>query len=346
MSYIGLNISLMGQDASYMADLLLSKGYKVWALIRKTTSIIEKHQNVCHLIDNPNLTIRYGDLNDSSSISTVIQEIKNTYPDLIRLEIYNFGAISHVGISFKLPELTVSTNALGPLRVLEAIRQSGYQDKIRFLNCCSSEQYGAVLETPQNEKTPFNPRSVYAASKAFAYYMTKNYREAYNIFACNSICFNHDSSRRDPIFVTRKITKGIADIVHGRSQKLILGNINSFRDITHAKDCVRAMFMMMNHNEPDDFVISSDQTHCIREFIEKAFLLKGFNIKWKGEGLDEIGYDENTGRELIFISEEFFRPTEVDLLLGDSTKARTILGWKPEYSFDDLIKEMVEHDDV
>jgi len=345
MSYIALNISLAGQDSSYMADFLLSKGYKVWALIRKTTSIIEKHQNVCHLIDNPHLTIRFGDLNDSISLTTVIQEIKNTYPDLIRLEIYNFGAISHVGLSFKLPELTVSTNALGPLRLLEAIRLSGFQDKIRFLNCSSSEQFGNVLETPQNEKTPFNPVSIYASAKTFAYYITKNYREAYNIFACSSICFNHESSRRDPIFVTRKITKGLADIVHGRSQKLVLGNINSFRDMTHAKDCIRAMHLMMCQDKPEDFVISSDETHCIREFLEKAFLLKGFNIKWKGEGLNEIGYDENTGRELIFISEEFFRPTEVNLLLGDSTKARSVLGWKPEYTFDDLIKEMVDHDD-
>ena len=271
-------------------------------------------------------------------------EIKSTYPNLERLEIYNLGAMSHVKVSFEMPEYSGNVDGLGVLRLLEAIRSSGLMEKCRFYQASTSELYGLVQEVPQSETTPFYPRSPYGVAKLYGYWITKNYREAYNMFACNGILFNHESPRRGPTFVTRKITRGINMILKGERDKLVMGNIDAKRDWGHAKDYVEGMWRILQADKPDDFVLSTNEFHSVREFIEMSFSMKGFDIKWKGEGLDEIGYDEKTGRELIFISERYFRPAEVEELLGDSTKVRTMLGWKPQYSFKKLVEEMVKED--
>lgn len=342
MARVALISGISGQDGSYLADLLLTKNYHVWGIIRKSsTSVI---QNIKHLVGHPDVRLRYGDLTDGNRLQYILQEIRVKYPDLERLEIYNLGALTHVGVSFELPEYAGDVNGLGVLRFLEAIRLSGYQDRIRFYQASTSELFGKVVEVPQTEKTPFYPRSPYGVSKLFGFWITKNYRESYNLFAVNGILFNHESPRRDPIFVTRKITKGLGDIVHGRSDKLVLGNLDAQRDWGHAKDYVRGMWLILQQDIPEDFILCSNECHTIREFIEKAFGLRGFEIKWKGEGVNEIGYDSLSGRELIFVSKEFFRPAEVDSLIGDCTKAKTQLGWKPEYTFDELIQGMVATD--
>ena len=297
-----------------------------------------------HLYDNKNLILRYGDLTDSSNLIHLLQEIKTKNPTMERLEIYNLAAMSHVKVSFELPEYTGNVDGLGVLRLLEAIRIVGVTDITRFYQASTSELYGKVVEVPQTEKTPFYPRSPYGVAKLYGYWITKNYREAYQMFACNGILFNHESPKRGPTFVTRKITRGLNMILKGERDKLILGNLNAKRDWGHAKDYVECMWKMLQADEPDDYVISTNEFHSVREFVEKAFLLKGFNIKWKGEGLNEVGYDENTGRELIFVSERYFRPAEVDELLGDSTKAKKKLNWKVKYTFDKLVKEMVDED--
>jgi len=272
-------------------------------------------------------------------------EIKRTYNNLERLEVYNLGAMSHVKISFELPEYTCDVDALGTLRLLEAIRTCGIElSKVRFYQASTSEMYGKVVEVPQKESTPFYPRSPYGVAKLYGYWITKNYRESYNMYACSGILFNHESPRRGHNFVTRKITIALANILKGKQNKLVLGNINSLRDWGHAKDYVEGMWLMLQKETPDDYVLSTNEYHSVREFVEKSFALKGLNIKWKGTDTDEIGYDENTGRELVFISEKYFRPAEVDELLGDSTRARTELGWQPKYTFDELVKEMVETD--
>lgn len=343
MTHVALISGVAGQDGSYLADFLLSKNYQVWGIVRQS-SAAKKVQNINHLIKDPNVTLRYGDMTDGNVLTNILREIQDKYNNLERLEVYNLAALSHVGLSFELPEYCGNVNALGVLRFLEAIRVSRYCDKIRFYQASTSELFGKVIEVPQTEKTPFYPRSPYGVAKLYGFWTTKNYRESYNMYACNGILFNHESERRDEIFVTRKITKGLSDIIHGRSDKLILGNINSFRDWGHAKDYVRGMWMILQQDQPDDFILCTNECHMIREFIEKAFGLQGFDIKWKGEGINEIGYDFKTGRELIFISEEFFRPSEVDLLKGDCSKAIEKFGWKPEYSFDDLIQEMVAFD--
>ena len=254
--------------------------------------------------------------------------------------------MSHVKVSFDVPEYSTDVNANGTLRLLEAIKNSGYSDKIKFYQASTSELYGRVQEIPQTEKTPFYPRSPYAVSKLYSYWIVKNYKEAYNLFACNGILFNHESPRRGLTFVTRKITTTLGKILNGEEDKLVLGNIDSKRDWGHAKDYVEGMWLILQQDKPDDFVLATNETHSVREFIEKSFSLKGFDIKWKGNGLNEIGYDSKTKRELIFISEKYFRPTEVDLLLGDSTKARKQLGWVPKYTFDDLVREMVKKDAI
>jgi len=249
-----------------------------------------------------------------------------------------------VKVSFELPEYTGNVDALGTLRLLEAIRSSGFQEKIRFYQASTSELYGKVQEEPQKETTPFYPRSPYGVAKLYAYWIVKNYRESYGMFACNGILFNHESSRRGPTFVTRKITRGLNMILTGERDKLVMGNIDSLRDWGHARDYVKGMWMMMQADEPDDFVLSTGEFHTVREFIEKAFAMRGFNIKWVGEGVDEIGYDEGSGRKLIEISSRYFRPAEVDRLLGDSSKAKEVLGWESETSFEELIKDMVDGD--
>jgi len=252
--------------------------------------------------------------------------------------------MSHVKVSFELPEYTMQTAGISVIRLLEAIRSSKLKDKIKFYQASTSELYGLVQEIPQNENTPFYPRSPYGIAKLCGYWSTKHYREAYGIFACNGILFNHESPRRGLTFVTRKITHGLNNILNGKLDKLVLGNIDAKRDWGHAKDFVYGMWQMLQLDKPDDYVLSTGETHSVREFIERVFELKDITIKWKGIGIDEIGYDQKTGRELISISERFFRPTEVDLLLGDSTKAINDLNWCPEYNFNDIIKEMVEYD--
>ena len=339
---IGLITGITGQDGSYLAELLLEKKYKVWGIIRRASDI--NTHRIEHLYKNQDLILRYGDMTDAANLLMILSEIKNTYPNLERLEIYNLAAMSHVKVSFEMPEYTGNVDGLGVLRLLEGIRSSGYQEKIRFYQASTSELYGKVQEVPQTEKTPFYPRSPYGVAKLYGFWITKNYRESYNMFASNGILFNHESPRRGPTFVTRKITRGLNMILKGERDKLVMGNINSKRDWGHAKDYCEGMWLMLQQDKPDDYVLSTNEFHSVREFIEKSFSLKGFNIKWKGEGIDEIGYDEKTGRELIFISERYFRPAEVDELLGDSSKAKNILGWKNKYSFDQLVKEMVDQD--
>jgi len=339
---IGLITGINGQDGSYLAEFLLSKKYQVWGLIRRSSDFNTKR--IDHIFNEPNLTLRYYDLTDSCNIVNIINEIKNTYPEMTILEIYNLAAMSHVKVSFEMPEYTGNVDGLGVLRILEAIKNSGIKDKIRFYQASTSELYGKVQETPQTENTPFYPRSPYAVAKLYGYWITKNYREAYDIYACNGILFNHESPRRGPTFVTRKITLALNNIINGKQDKLVLGNIDSKRDWGHAKDYVEGMWLMLQQNSAKDYVLSSDKDYSVREFIEKCFKIKGFDIKWKGSGTNEIGFDNNTGRELIFISKKYFRNTEVETLLGDSSKARKELGWEPKYSFEQLIEEMVNYD--
>lgn len=341
MSKIAFITGISGQDGSYLAEFLLEKDYHVWGIIRRSSSI--NTNRIDHIFDKINL--RYGDLTDSSNLLNILNEIKNTYSNISRLEVYNLGAMSHVKISFELPEYTCDVDGTGVLRLLESIRTCGIPlDKIRFYQASTSELYGKVVEVPQKETTPFYPRSPYGVAKLYGFWITKNYREAYNMYACSGILFNHESPRRGHNFVTRKITMALGNIIKGKQDKLILGNINSLRDWGHARDYVEGMWLMLQQDKPDDYVLSSNEYHSVREFIEKAFFLKGFDIKWKGEGIGEIGYDSKTGRELIVISEKYFRPTEVDELLGDSFKARKELGWIPKTSFQLLVEEMVHFD--
>lgn len=343
MTKVGLITGITGQDGSYLAELLLEKGYKVWGIIRRSSNI--NTSRIEHIFSQ--LILRYGDLTDSSNLLKTLAEIKNIYADLERLEVYNLAAMSHVKISFEMPEYTCDVDGMGTLRLLEAIRTCGIDHKlIRFYQASTSEMYGKVVEVPQKETTPFYPRSPYGVAKLYSHWITKNYREAYGLFACSGILFNHESPRRGHNFVTRKITIALGNILKNKQDCLTLGNINSLRDWGHAKDYVHGMWLMLQNDKPDDYVLSTNEYHSVREFVEKAFSLKGFSIKWKGSGVQEIGYDEITGREIVFISEKYFRPAEVDELLGDSSKARTELGWVPKYSFDDLVKEMVEMDTI
>ena len=339
---VALVTGITGQDGSYLAELLLEKNYCVWGIIRRSSNI--NTQRIDHLYQHPNLTLKYGDMTDGSNLLHILYEIRTGYSDLERLEVYNLAAMSHVKVSFEMPEYTADVDGVGVLRLLEAIRSSGIQDKCRFYQASTSELYGLVQEVPQSETTPFYPRSPYGVAKLYGYWITKNYRESYNMFACNGILFNHESPRRGITFVTRKITRGLNMILKGKADKLVMGNIDAKRDWGHAKDYVEGMWRMLQSDEPKDYVLSTNEFHSVREFIEKAFALKGFNIKWKGEGLNEIGYDKNTNRELIFISEKYFRPAEVEELLGDSTKARKDLGWECQCTFDQLVKEMVDAD--
>ena len=342
MTKVALITGITGQDGSYLCELLLEKNYDVWGIIRRSSLI--NTTRIDHLFDKLNL--RYGDLADGINLMNVFSEIRNHYQDnLDVLEVYNLAAMSHVKVSFEMPEYTGNVDGLGTLRLLEAIRNCGISnDKVKFYQASTSELYGKVVEVPQTETTPFYPRSPYGVAKLYGYWITKNYRESYGMYACSGILFNHESPRRGHNFVTRKITIALGNIIKGKQDKLVLGNIDSLRDWGHAKDYVYGMWLILQNATPDDFVLSTNEYHSVREFVEKTFALKGFQIKWKGEGVDEIGYDENTGRELIFISDKYFRPAEVDELLGDSTKARTELGWTLKYSFDDLVREMVDYD--
>ena len=335
---------ITGQDGSYLAELLLGKGYKIHGLIRRSSSINTNRIN--HLFSNPNLKLHYGDMTDGSCLFMCLANIKELYPDMEVLEVYNLAAQSHVKVSFEMPEYTADTDAFGTLKLLEAIRNNKLEKITRYYQASTPELYGLVQEVPQSEKTPFYPRSPYGVAKLYAYWITKNYRESYGMYACSGILFNHESPRRGHNFVTRKVTIALGNILKGKQDKLVLGNINSLRDWGHAKDYVNGMWLMLQKDadKVDDYVLATNEYHSVREFVEKAFLFKGINIGWTNEGIKEIGYDINTGKELVFISDKYFRPAEVDELLGDSTKAKEELGWVPSVKFDDLVKEMVEAD--
>jgi GDPmannose 4,6-dehydratase len=285
-------------------------------------------------------------LSDGINILNILVEIKNHYKEnLDRLEVYNLAAMSHVKVSFEMPEYTGNVDGLGTLRMLESLRHCGIpNEKIRFYQASTSELYGKVVEVPQKETTPFYPRSPYGVAKLYGYWITKNYRESYGMYACSGILFNHESPRRGHNFVTRKITLALGNILKGKQDKLVLGNINSLRDWGHARDYIEGMWLMLQEETPDDFVLATGEMHTVREFIEIAFSMKGFHIEWKGEGVNEIGIDKNTGRELIAIDAKYFRPAEVDQLLGNPTKALNILGWKPKITFHKLIELMVSSD--
>lgn len=333
---------ITGQDGSYLTELLLEKDYQIHGLIRRSSCI--NTSRIDHLHNHPNLKLHYGDIIDGTCLYKIISNIKKEHPNMTRFEVYNLAAQSHVKISFEMPEYTTECDAHGTLKLLEAIRSNDLIGITRFYQASTSELYGKTQDEILSETTPFYPVSPYSISKLYSYWMVKNYREAYNMFACNGILFNHESPRRGHNFVTRKITIGLGKILRNEEDKLVLGNLNAIRDWGHAKEYVEGMYLMLQQNEPDDFVLATGESHTIREFVEEAFKLKGFDIKWKNEGVDEIGYDTQTGRELIFIDPKYFRPAEVDRLKGNSTKAKTILRWNPKITFNELVKEMVDFD--
>ncbi len=331
---------ITGQDGSYLAEFLLEKGYVVHGIKRRSSSF--NTSRIDHIYQdvqdkNKKFILHYGDLTDATNLIRIIQQIQ---PD----EIYNLAAQSHVQVSFETPEYTANSDALGTLRILEAIRILGLTSKTKFYQASTSELYGKVTQVPQDENTPFYPRSPYAAAKIYAYWITVNYREAYNIFACNGILFNHESERRGETFVTRKITMAVARIKYGLQDCIHLGNLDSKRDWGYAKEYIVAMWKMLQHKEPKDFVIATGQTHTVREFVEVAFSLIGKKIKWVGIGVNEVGIDSVSGKHLIKIDPRYFRPTEVELLIGDPRKAEKELDWKAETKFTDLVKIMLDYD--
>lgn len=336
---VALITGITGQDGSYLAELLLEKGYEVHGIIRRASTFNTKR--IDHLYQDPHegdvsLFLHYGDITDSSNLNRLIEKIQ---PD----EIYNLAAQSHVGVSFNSPEYTAEATGVSTLRILDAIRETGV--KTKFYQASTSELFGGLPDTaPQSEKTPFYPKSPYGVAKLYSYWITVNYRESYDIFACNGILFNHESPRRGETFVTRKITRAVAAIHLGKQDKLYLGNLDAKRDWGHAKDYVEGMWRILQQDKPQDYVLAMNETHTVREFVELAFSELGYEIEWQGSGVDEKGIDKNSGRVLVKVDPRYFRPAEVELLWGDSTKARTELGWEPKYSFIDLVKEMVASD--
>jgi GDPmannose 4,6-dehydratase len=335
---VALITGVTGQDGSYLAEFLLEKGYTVHGIKRRAS--LFNTQRVDHIyqdphVDNARFKLHYGDLSDSSNLTRIIQE---TQPD----EIYNLGAQSHVAVSFESPEYTADVDAMGTLRILEAIRILGLEKKTRFYQASTSELYGLVQETPQKETTPFYPRSPYAVAKLYAYWITVNYREAYGIYACNGILFNHESPRRGETFVTRKITRGLANISQGLEDCLYMGNIDALRDWGHAKDYVRMQWMMLQQEQPEDFVIATGKQYSVRQFIEWTAEDLGISLRWEGAGVDEVGYWSD--KPIVRIDTRYFRPTEVDTLLGDPTKAKEKLGWVPEIAAREMCREMVAED--
>ncbi len=331
---------ITGQDGSYLAELLLGKGYEVHGIKRRSSLI--NTERIDHIyqdrhLDDSNFFLHYGDLTDNLNLSKLIGTIQ---PE----EVYNLGAQSHVAVSFDLPQYTANSDALGTLALLEAIRFNNLENKTRFYQASTSELYGKVQEIPQTEKTPFYPRSPYAVAKLYAYWIVVNYREAYDIHASNGILFNHESPRRGETFVTRKITRAVAAIERGIQDKLYLGNLNAKRDWGHAKDYVEMMWMMLQMEQPDDYVVATNETHEVREFVSLAFKAVNKDIIWEGDGVNEKGIDKSTGKVLVEVDPMYFRPTEVDLLIGDSSKAKEKLGWEPKIKFEDLVTEMVESD--
>ena len=336
MSKKALITGVTGQDGSYLAELLLEKGYEVHGMVRRSS--VEKRERIDHLEGNPNFTVHYGDLSDSLSLVRLIGSIK---PD----EIYNLAAQSHVGVSFDVPEYTADVVATGVLRVLEAVRICGLEKTCRIYQASTSELYGKVEEVPQRETTPFHPYSPYAVAKQYGFWIVKEYREAYNMFCCNGILFNHESERRGETFVTRKISLAAARIAQGKQDVLYLGNLSSLRDWGYAKDYVECMWLILQNDKPEDFVIATGEQHSVREFCEHAFREAGIELEFKGEGMDEGGIDKATGKTVIKVSPEFYRPTDVVNLWGDPAKAKTELGWNPtKTTFEELVKIMVAHD--
>lgn len=325
-----------GQDGSYLSEFLIEKGYDVHGIIRRSS--VDYRERIAHLEGNPHFHLHYGDMGDSMSLVAVIGSVR---PD----EIYNLAAQSHVQVSFDVPEFTADVDATGVLRVLEAVRLCGLADTCRVYQASTSELYGKVEEVPQNEKTPFHPYSPYAVAKQYGFWITKNYRESYGMFAVNGILFNHESERRGETFVTRKITFAAARIVQGEQDKLYLGNLDARRDWGYAKDYVECMWLILQHDVPEDFVIATGEMHTVREFCTLAFAEAGINLRWEGKGLDEKGIDTATGKVLVEVDPKYFRPAEVEQLLGNPTKAKTVLGWDPcKTPFPELVKIMVRHD--
>jgi GDPmannose 4,6-dehydratase len=335
---VALISGITGQDGSYLTELLLDKGYNVHGIIRRSSSFntfrIDHIYNNSEYL-NKRFFLHYGDLTDSSNLNRLVEKIQPS-------EIYNLGAQSHVQVSFEVPEYTAEVDGVGTLRFLDAIKEIGLNT--RFYQASTSELYGKVQEVPQTEITPFYPRSPYAAAKLYAYWIVVNYREAYNVFASNGILFNHESERRGKTFVTRKITVAASKIILGQQEKLFLGNLDSKRDWGYAPEYVEGMWRMMQAEAPDDFVLATNETHSIREFVEESFKVLGEEITWKGNGIDEKGILKSSGKEVVAIDPRYFRPTEVDLLIGDASKARSVLGWKPKVTFRELVKIMVEAD--
>lgn len=333
-----LIIGITGQDGSYLAEFLLEKGYEVHGMIRRSSSFntgrLDEIYEDPH-VENWHFFLHYGDLSDSNSIIRIINKSKPN-------EIYNLGAQSHVRVSFDVPEYTADIDALGTLRLLDVIKEQSYP--IKFYQAGSSEMFGKVLETPQKETTPFNPQSPYGCAKVFSHMICKNYRDSYKMFICNGILFNHESFRRGRTFVTKKIVEGLIDIKLGKKEKIFLGNLDAKRDWGYAKDYVRAMWLMLQQDTPDDYVIATGETHSVREFVEYAASLVGYKIVWKGKGLEEICIDEKSGKTLISIDEKYYRPSEVDVLLGDSTKAKEKLNWIAEVKFKDLVLLMMKEE--
>jgi len=338
MSKIALISGITGQDGSYLTELLLEKGYSVHGIIRRSSSF--NTFRIDHIYNNreylnKRFFLHYGDLTDSSNLNRLVEKIR---PD----EIYNLGAQSHVQVSFEVPEYTAEVDGIGTLRFLDAIRETGY--KTKFYQASTSELYGLAQEIPQTEKTPFYPRSPYSAAKLYSYWITVNYREAYNLFACNGILFNHESERRGKTFITRKISVGVSKIILGLQDKLWIGNLDAKRDWGYAPEYVEGMWRIMQAREPDDYVLATNETHPVREFIEESFRNLGEEIIWEGSGIDEKGILKNSGKEVVGIDPRYFRPTEVDLLMGDYTKAKNKLGWEPKITFRELVRIMVQAD--
>jgi GDPmannose 4,6-dehydratase len=331
---------ITGQDGAYLAEFLLDKGYEVHGIKRRASSF--NTDRIDHLYQDPHeagvrMHLHYGDLTDATNLIRIVQQVQ---PD----EIYNLAAQSHVAVSFETPEYTANSDALGTLRLLEAIRILGLEKRTRFYQASTSEMFGKVQETPQRETTPFYPRSPYGAAKVYAHWITVNYREAYGMFACSGILFNHESPIRGETFVTRKITRALARVHEGLESCLYLGNLDSLRDWGHARDYIRAQWLILQQQEPEDFVIASGEQFSVREFVSRASSQLGMHLEWRGKGLDEQGIETKSGRAVVKVDPRYFRPAEVDTLLGDATKARTKLGWKPEISFESLVKEMIEAD--
>ena len=345
MAKVALITGVTGQDGSYLAELLIEKGYEVHGIIRRSSSFNTERiehlyfdQWVRDMKQRRALNLHYGDLTDSSSLIRIIQQIQ---PD----EIYNLAAQSHVKVSFDVPEYTAEVDATGTLRLLEAVRILGLEQRTRIYQASTSELYGLVQEIPQRETTPFYPRSPYGVAKLYGYWITKNYRESYGMFAVNGILFNHESERRGETFVTRKITLAAARIAQGMQDKLYLGNLDALRDWGYARDYVECMWLMLQHDQPEDFVIATGEQHSVREFTEKAFREAGIELRWEGSGINERGIDQATGRVLVEVDPQYFRPAEVETLLGDPSKAKQLLGWNPQKtSFDELVRLMVSHD--